>query len=101
MQHANIIIKDHKYVLKNGEGMMSSLGSDGRRVMYHTTVVIIIVSSCRIFTLYTRTLPLDVACRVWDMFCRDGEVFLFRTALGVCLCVCVCPRMCMLMRTCL
>ena len=36
----------------------------------------------RIFTIYTRTLPLDVACRVWDMFCRDGDFFLFRTAIG-------------------
>ena len=37
---------------------------------------------CRMFTIYTRVLPLDVACRVWDMFCRDGDSFLFRTALG-------------------
>ena len=37
----------------------------------------------RIFTIYTRTLPLDIACRVWDMFCRDGDSFLFRTALGM------------------
>jgi hypothetical protein len=36
-----------------------------------------------IFTMYTRTFPLDVACRVWDLFCRDGDCFLFRTALGV------------------
>ncbi|KAG7255638.1 hypothetical protein CRUP_016261 [Coryphaenoides rupestris] len=36
-----------------------------------------------IFTLYSKSLPLDVACRVWDVFCRDGEEFLFRTALGV------------------
>jgi hypothetical protein len=35
-----------------------------------------------IFTMYTRTFPLDVACRVWDLFCRDGDCFLFRTALG-------------------
>jgi hypothetical protein len=28
-------------------------------------------------------LPLDIACRVWDIFCRDGEEFLFRTALGM------------------
>ena len=32
--------------------------------------------------MYTRTFPLDVACRVWDLFCRDGDCFLFRTALG-------------------
>ncbi|XP_004715142.1 TBC1 domain family member 14 [Echinops telfairi] len=36
-----------------------------------------------IFTLYSRSLPLDLACRVWDVFCRDGEEFLFRTALGL------------------
>lgn len=37
----------------------------------------------RIFTLYSKSLPLDIACRVWDVFCRDGEEFLFRTALGI------------------
>lgn len=36
-----------------------------------------------IFTLYSKSLPLDIACRVWDVFCRDGEEFLFRTALGI------------------
>jgi hypothetical protein len=36
-----------------------------------------------IFTIYTRVLPLDIACRVWDLFCRDGDVFLYRTALGI------------------
>lgn len=36
-----------------------------------------------VFTIYTRVLPLDLACRVWDLFCRDGESFLFRTALGI------------------
>ncbi|XP_064601801.1 TBC1 domain family member 12-like isoform X2 [Liolophura sinensis] len=35
------------------------------------------------FTLFSKSLPLDVACRVWDVFCRDGEEFLFRTALGI------------------
>ena len=34
------------------------------------------------FTLYAKSLPLDLASRVWDIFCRDGEEFLFRTALG-------------------
>lgn len=38
---------------------------------------------CRIFTLYSKSLPLDLACRIWDVFCRDGEEFLFRTALGI------------------
>lgn len=36
-----------------------------------------------IFTLYSKSLPLDVACRVWDVFCRDGEEALFRTGLGI------------------
>uniref|UniRef100_A0A8C4QI17 TBC1 domain family, member 14 n=1 Tax=Eptatretus burgeri TaxID=7764 RepID=A0A8C4QI17_EPTBU len=36
-----------------------------------------------IFTLYSKSLPLDVACRVWDVFCRDGEEFLFRTAIAI------------------
>ncbi|XP_045190087.1 TBC1 domain family member 12-like [Mercenaria mercenaria] len=39
-----------------------------------------------IFTLFTKSLPLDIACRVWDIFCRDGEEFLFRTALGILKC---------------
>lgn len=44
-----------------------------------------VVPSCsrRIFTLYSKSLPLDLACRIWDVFCRDGEEFLFRTALGI------------------
>jgi len=33
--------------------------------------------------MYTKVLPLDIACRVWDLFCRDGDSFLFRTALGI------------------
>ncbi|XP_062592371.1 TBC1 domain family member 12-like [Saccostrea cucullata] len=36
-----------------------------------------------IFSLYSKSLPLDIACRIWDIFCRDGEEFLFRTALGI------------------
>lgn len=33
--------------------------------------------------MYTRYLPLDASCRVLDMFFRDGEIFLFRTAIGL------------------
>ncbi|KAG7453581.1 hypothetical protein JOB18_039767 [Solea senegalensis] len=36
-----------------------------------------------IFTLFSKSLPLDVACRVWDVFCRDGEESLFRAGLGI------------------
>ena len=36
----------------------------------------------RMFTLYAKSLSLDVVSRVWDVFFRDGEEFLFRTALG-------------------
>jgi len=35
-----------------------------------------------LFTLYAKSLPLDVACRIWDLYLRDGEELLFRTALG-------------------
>lgn len=33
--------------------------------------------------MYSKSLPLDLASRVWDVFCRDGDEFLFRTALGL------------------
>ena len=36
-----------------------------------------------IFTLFSKSLPLDVMSRVWDVFFRDKEEFLFRTALGI------------------
>ncbi|GBO08597.1 TBC1 domain family member 14, partial [Araneus ventricosus] len=34
-----------------------------------------------LYTLYSKSLPLDVACRVWDVYLRDGEEFLVKTAL--------------------
>lgn len=36
-----------------------------------------------LYTIYAKAMPLDVASRIWDMFLRDGDEFLFRTALGV------------------
>ncbi|XP_011309352.1 TBC1 domain family member 14-like [Fopius arisanus] len=36
-----------------------------------------------VYTIYAKAMPLDVACRVWDVFVKDGDEFLFRTALGV------------------
>ena len=36
-----------------------------------------------IYTIFSKAMPLDVACRVWDLFLRDGDEFLFRTALGM------------------
>lgn len=35
-----------------------------------------------IYTLYSRSLPLDLASRVWDVYCRDGDDIIFRTAIG-------------------
>lgn len=35
-----------------------------------------------VYTVFAKAMPLDVASRVWDVFLRDGEAFLFRTALG-------------------
>lgn len=34
-------------------------------------------------TIFSKYLPMDMAMRVWDLFLRDGECFLFSTALGV------------------
>ncbi|XP_037091373.1 LOW QUALITY PROTEIN: TBC1 domain family member 12-like [Pollicipes pollicipes] len=36
-----------------------------------------------LYTLFSKSLPLDVACRIWDVFMRDGEAFLARAALGI------------------
>lgn len=35
-----------------------------------------------VYSVFAKAMPLDIACRVWDVFLRDGEEFLFRTALG-------------------
>lgn len=36
-----------------------------------------------VLTLYSKSLPLDVASRVWDATFSEGEVFVFQTALGI------------------
>ena len=36
-----------------------------------------------LMTLYSRALPLDVTCRIWDLIARDGETFLIKAALGI------------------
>ena len=36
-----------------------------------------------LLTLYTKALGLDIAARVWDNYFLVGEVFLWRTALGI------------------
>lgn len=35
-----------------------------------------------IYTVFSKAMCLDMACRVWDVFLRDGDQFLFRAALG-------------------
>lgn len=37
----------------------------------------------QIYTLFSRSLPLDCVCRVWDLFLRDGNEFLFRASLAL------------------
>ncbi|XP_018322531.1 TBC1 domain family member 14 [Agrilus planipennis] len=36
-----------------------------------------------VYTVFAKAMPLDVACRVWDVYLRDGDEFIFRTALGI------------------
>ncbi|XP_076804679.1 TBC1 domain family member 12-like [Clavelina lepadiformis] len=36
-----------------------------------------------IFTMFSKSLSLDTASRVWDVFCRDGEELLFKTAIAI------------------
>ncbi|XP_018007619.1 uncharacterized protein LOC108665381 [Hyalella azteca] len=36
-----------------------------------------------VLSLFTRSLPLDAASRIWDVFIRDGDEFFFRAACGV------------------
>ncbi|XP_045495399.1 TBC1 domain family member 14-like [Colias croceus] len=36
-----------------------------------------------LYTAFAKAMPLDAACRVWDVFLRDGDTFLFNAALGI------------------
>jgi len=36
-----------------------------------------------IFTMFSKSLSLDTTSRIWDVYCRDGEEFLFKTAIGL------------------
>ncbi|CAL4141674.1 unnamed protein product [Meganyctiphanes norvegica] len=36
-----------------------------------------------ILTVFARSVPLDAAARIWDVYLRDGEEFLFRAAIGI------------------
>ncbi len=35
-----------------------------------------------VYTLFSKSMNLDLACRIWDLIVRDGEIFIFRAALG-------------------
>ena len=35
-----------------------------------------------LYTVFAKAMNLDLASRIWDVFLRDGEEFLFRTAIG-------------------
>jgi hypothetical protein len=36
-----------------------------------------------ILTVFSRSLPIDVAARVWDFYLYEGELFIFKVALGI------------------
>ena len=35
-----------------------------------------------LLTVFARSVPLDTAARIWDVYLRDGEEFLIRAAIG-------------------
>ena len=41
--------------------------------------------ACRWFTLFAKDFPVDVSSRVWDSYLMEGEAFLYRISLGICL----------------
>lgn len=46
----------------------------------------------RFFTIFTKSMPLEIASRVWDCFFLEGELFLFQTALGLPHAWSICPH---------
>lgn len=34
-------------------------------------------------TLFAKSLPLDIAIRIWDCYFVEGQMFIYRAALGV------------------
>lgn len=36
-----------------------------------------------LFTMFSKSLPLDIVVRIWDLILRDGEKMIFRTAIGI------------------
>ncbi|KAK6618651.1 hypothetical protein RUM43_013042 [Polyplax serrata] len=36
-----------------------------------------------VYSVFAKAMHLDIACRIWDVFLRDGEEFIFRAALGI------------------
>ena len=37
----------------------------------------------QIYTLFSRSLPLESACRIWDLYLRDGESIIYRASLAL------------------
>ncbi|KRX35198.1 TBC1 domain family member 12 [Trichinella murrelli] len=36
-----------------------------------------------LYTIYAKSLPLEITCRIWDLFLRDGDRYLYDAALGI------------------
>jgi len=36
-----------------------------------------------LMTIFSKSVPLDIAARIWDLFMRDGIAYLFKAAIGL------------------
>lgn len=77
----NSLLKDHLPRIYD-HFINIHLSTDMYLMDWYAMMVMMMMVMYRLLTLYTRSLPLECACRVWDVLMFEGQSMLFRTALG-------------------